>query len=653
MIKKTLYGALAVMTLAACSQNEDINTLQQDGINFSVSAEKATRAADSYDSNNLPASFKVWAVNSDDESSYFSGDVIELVDGAWTNTTATRYWPNEGSLDFYAAVNGDVESKAFSFTVATDVAKQKDLMYAVKTAQGKDNDVVNLNFRHALAQVCFKAKNNTSNLQIKIKGVSVGHVQGTGTYTLPSESTDGSADNATTTVTGSWGGYSGDYVQYDAAFDEVTLDQTTTEANLTCPTIDATSKKISDYENMFALIPQTVTAWTTTAAADYDGAYFLIDATLSDATGDIYSGDIAVPVSIAWEQGKRYVYTLVFSEGGNGGWIANPANPQAVLATIKYEVSVDDYVTTPADKEVTADKVYTLVYNSNGGTNADNGSTSETVSLDAAGSVTVTSTCPFTRTGYTFLGWAETADATTATYTGGESITLTTASPSKTLYAVWEKEAAQPVTTPLSASADTWVRSDNTTKDNSSSSTMEIKTYTDENDASKNRYFYGLISFEIPSEILNSDKYTITKAELRLVTERIKGGRGMAIYNCSETGTLTKYTDVETTINGLSTATAIASFEMKGENNKALGIDEISDEYKEISAWTNTIDLLSYITGLTSGNINLLIAATANNNNTGNFFTSDQGNLTNSKDETLTFSSSELVPQLVITYVEK
>ena len=47
-----------------------------------------------------------------------------------------------------------------------------------------------------------------------------------------------------------------------------------------------------------------------------------------------------------------------------------------------------------------------------------------------------------TRNGYTFLGWADTANATTATYFGGEWITLTKDNPTKTIYAVWEKNVA-------------------------------------------------------------------------------------------------------------------------------------------------------------------------------------------------------------------
>ena len=42
-----------------------------------------------------------------------------------------------------------------------------------------------------------------------------------------------------------------------------------------------------------------------------------------------------------------------------------------------------------------------------------------------------------TRSGYDHIGWADKADAVTAKYTGGESITLTKDDPTKTIYAVW------------------------------------------------------------------------------------------------------------------------------------------------------------------------------------------------------------------------
>ena len=54
-----------------------------------------------------------------------------------------------------------------------------------------------------------------------------------------------------------------------------------------------------------------------------------------------------------------------------------------------------------------------------------------------------------TRDGYTFLGWADDADATAVQYHGGDKITLTKDNPTKTIYAVWEAKNPQPPLIPV------------------------------------------------------------------------------------------------------------------------------------------------------------------------------------------------------------
>jgi uncharacterized repeat protein (TIGR02543 family) len=57
------------------------------------------------------------------------------------------------------------------------------------------------------------------------------------------------------------------------------------------------------------------------------------------------------------------------------------------------------------------------------------------------------------RTGYAFIGWSRSADATEAQYTAGQTIRLTS---NTTLYAVWQQqEATPPVTTPPATVTDT------------------------------------------------------------------------------------------------------------------------------------------------------------------------------------------------------
>ncbi|MBQ3194540.1 MAG: InlB B-repeat-containing protein [Oscillospiraceae bacterium] len=78
---------------------------------------------------------------------------------------------------------------------------------------------------------------------------------------------------------------------------------------------------------------------------------------------------------------------------------------------------------------------YTISYNGNGGSGAPSSQTT-----NSSGSVTLSSTVP-TRTGYTFLGWATSSTASSASYYPGRSYTF---SRNTTLYAVWQAATAIP-----------------------------------------------------------------------------------------------------------------------------------------------------------------------------------------------------------------
>lgn len=358
--------------MAACSK-DDVVSIQQDGIAYSVSAQTQTRAADSYCNNVLPDCFKVWAKSND--GLYINGDKIVNNSGVWTDMDGTRYWPDDKSLDFYAEVNGDNEFSfnngvpTFNdFVVKDDVTEQVDLMYSVRKNQTKSVDKVQLNFRHALSQVCFRAKNNMKNMSVVIKGVSVGHLTNGGTFTFPATDTDYNYENHTDnpdnyTLNGGTWAIPAD-AQYEKQYDVKPLNGDVTLApntafNLTCPE----DEHVNGFAQVLTLLPQTVEAWNPrNAEKRYDGAYFLIDLVLSNITKDdagaevsttVYDGKAAVPVRVAWEQGYRYIYTFVFDEGGNGGWTPYPDDPKPVLTTIKYDVTVDDFIPANGDGDGT------------------------------------------------------------------------------------------------------------------------------------------------------------------------------------------------------------------------------------------------------------------------------------------------------------
>lgn len=378
MKKQYLYGAAAVaaLALASCSQ-EELVSMQQDGIAYSVFTKNQTRTVDSYCEQNKPGAFNVWAQIADaDGKLYIEGDQITNSDpngnGSWIDATGTRYWPQDKNLNFFAEVNGENEfdynggaPKFNNFKVKQNVKDQLDLMYSVNMGAVNNGSPVALNFRHALSQVCFRATNNTKNLNVTINSVSVGHLTDGGTYTFPLATTDGPIvdpghddvynDPTPDRNRGSWApddNYKNEYTA-DVNGGKVVIksDDTEKTANLTCPG----ANHANGWKNVMTLMPQTVKAWNPEVKSTdntYNGAYFLLDVVLNDDGSNgiqIYQGKIAIPVKIDWKEGYRYIYTFIFNEGSNGGWTPNPNDPKPVLTGISYVMTVDDFIPANAD----------------------------------------------------------------------------------------------------------------------------------------------------------------------------------------------------------------------------------------------------------------------------------------------------------------
>lgn len=383
------------MAMASCSQDETIG-INHDGdeITFNVVTNSATRAADVYCNQNLPGGFYVSAIS--DGKMYIDKDHVTGSNGSWTNQSGTRYWP-ETAVDFYAHVNGEAsytwsvnEGKATAkfekFQVSKDVAKQVDLLYAVKTGQKKADGKVNLNFRHALSQIVFQAKNTNENLYVEIAGVSVANVGGTNTFTFPSANTETNINHPETDP-GDDGVYEDDEfgsIPYNASWGtwdnltsrtekyDVDFGKTPVKGNNTLVSLTTANDAGKEYNSKaMLLLPQKTTAWDPEAnplpgAAGNTGSYLLVDCAIFNVAGDDYAdGDVclwgeqkegvwntkelAIPVAFDWQQGKKYVYTLVFGEG-NGGYDPDPdpdpdpEDPDPVLVPITFEIEVDEFV---------------------------------------------------------------------------------------------------------------------------------------------------------------------------------------------------------------------------------------------------------------------------------------------------------------------
>ena len=363
--------------LGSCSQ-DDIVDVNRDGdeIRFTAVTNGSTRAAAIYAPDNMPAGFKVSAMSQN--KVYISGDSIVKSGSSWENTTGTRYWP-EDAVDFYAHVNAGTTFELNSgaptfnnFTVESAVGSQVDLLYAVKTEQTKEKTPVTLNFRHALSQIVFKARNESENIFVQIKGVKVMNVKGSGTYEFPDADTDDNlpetdSPDQPATTRGSWTltNTKADY-EVDFSLKDVNGKKGATNADA----VNLTDEK----GTALMLMPQTTEAWVPTDYAAPDAAenansYLLVDCAIynvsgegSDLPGDnvclwgteTKEGDVvsyttkelAIPVKFDWKEGHKYTYTLVFGNG-NGGYDPDPEdpdNPEPVLVPISFEVTVDAFL---------------------------------------------------------------------------------------------------------------------------------------------------------------------------------------------------------------------------------------------------------------------------------------------------------------------
>lgn len=403
MKKILLLTAGMLLIAASCTKNEVVE-VNQDGneIQYSVVANKATKAADIYCNNNMPASFTVYAESSDNKT-YIDGDVISQQNGSWVNTSGIRFWPNVLSLDFYAVVNGTINwnvtaedtapATIVDYEVSTTVSDQKDLLYAVKMEQEKGataeaTEAVSLNFRHALSQIVFNAKNTNPNLYVEISEVSIVGVSSKGDFTFPITDTDakkyGAHNGGVTTISdyaSGWGTWSSlsESAMYSVGFTKVEVPGDSSVKDLTTandkPDGEDVTKEFSS--KAMLLLPQTVAAWspaenpTVLENGNYakdKGAYFLVKCAIYNVAGDEFAeGDtalwgstsehknVAIPVNPTWEQGKKYIYTFVFGDGGGydpENPDPDPEDPDPVLIPVTFTVSVDDFVPVDVDPDI-------------------------------------------------------------------------------------------------------------------------------------------------------------------------------------------------------------------------------------------------------------------------------------------------------------
>ena len=374
---KILAVAVVATVFASCSNEEELANVgksESNAIRFAgISGLSDTRTTPIGTHNLTSTNFDVMAFMSSDNALFMGGkheaghsdQGVKIV----YNTTAwdyddpdkVAYWPTSGDVDFYAvspAITNDLvlnhyfgydmtsAAKTISYTTVDEYDSEgtnHDVMYAVTKGRNKENNgtmPVQMNFKHILSQVVFKAKTTSSILEVDVKNIKIHNFVHGGTFTLP---TDESA--------------MGDWSLSPAAAGAYTVKLNAANVVVT----NNTAVDLSDMNSPLMLIPQELTKWSTYSAGtavsihEADNAiesYLEISMKLKQNDSYLIGSateykTVYVPFDNApgWEPGKRYIYTLIF-----GGGYDDQGEP--ILSPITFKAATADWVDASAGADV-------------------------------------------------------------------------------------------------------------------------------------------------------------------------------------------------------------------------------------------------------------------------------------------------------------
>ena len=346
--KKCLYVALAsVMLVTSCSNEQDVmgGRISNRSIllNPTVPHAASSRAVETT-IDNLDA-FKVTAFLPGADN-YMENVAYTKADGAWSTNDGNFFWPTSSEyLNFYAyapaepckmATTEDADGASFSighqfqklenFSPNAAAAGQKDFIYAYAKGNLEENgtDGVDIKFKHALSQITVAAKNDNKAYTVKVSGVKIGNVMSKSTFSFPSTGGDGT--DASWTQDSQTGSY-------------------TTEWESGAVELSSDVKDFKDQGNVpFMLIPQALTSANKAA----DGAYIALKVSIAMQGGKVLCSDKWAYVGIgdSWQMGKRYNYTLDFSNGAG-----QDADGNLIISGkgIKLSVNMGDWTAEDVD----------------------------------------------------------------------------------------------------------------------------------------------------------------------------------------------------------------------------------------------------------------------------------------------------------------
>ena len=387
---------LSLAIMSGCSSDEIVKeSVNNESIAFSITANKNSRSSEFYCNNNLPSDFYASAfVDKGDGTlkNYMSYEHFQENNGIWKIVGDERYWPGDGTkLKIYASnyisqylptgelfyVDLNANSQQMHYTPPKDSKNHIDLLYSY-TEQGKPEfgKTASINFRHALSMIVFKAKNSLGHAQVKIDEIRLGNLAYSGYMYYPTKPTDTNYEDHTGAGTYpdeatvcTWPkahlihgmqNHDDDATRmFHAELPQTVVINNGELKNLTDN--DIVEGKETNYGNVFLQIPEKFPAWDHSAnkiaIKQKTGAFVYIkcsiqniaDKTATEPSADdvyIYSDNgktkyLALPLNVDWKPGKKYIYTINFNGKNGGGY--DPSTGEEVLVPIEFTVTVDDF----------------------------------------------------------------------------------------------------------------------------------------------------------------------------------------------------------------------------------------------------------------------------------------------------------------------
>lgn len=380
-IGKILAVAAVATVFASCSNEEELANVgksESNAIRFAgISGLSDTRTTPIGTSNLTSTNFDVMAFMSSDNALFMGGKHVSGVSdhgvkivcktSAWdyADPDQMAYWPTEGDVDFYAvspAISNDlVLDNGFAYDM-TSVAKtisyrmvdeynttgtNHDVMYAVAKGRNKVNNgtnAVQMNFKHILSQVVFKAKTASSILEVDVENVKIHNFVQSGVFTLPA----GEPAEKEPTMS-----------NWSTSPDEAVF-TATVKLNAANVKTNNAVVELSDMNSPLMMIPQKLTKWSTSTGAAVSKhvadtkkeCYLEISMKLKQNDSYLIGSateykTVYVPFDngTGCEPGKRYIYTLIF-----GGGYDDQGEP--ILSPIKFEAATVDWANASAGADV-------------------------------------------------------------------------------------------------------------------------------------------------------------------------------------------------------------------------------------------------------------------------------------------------------------